>query len=200
MTTGLRRLTLTAHVTSSVGWLGAVGAYLVIAIAAVRSDDSLQIRSSFLTLELLGWRLIVPLALAALATGLVEALGTQWGLFRHWWVAAKFLITLLGTAILLLHMPTVSRIAAAAALGPVDFVKLGAPPMQPVVHASGGVLLLLTATALSIYKPWGRTPHGRRVANDQPASLKTVLIVFAVLAFLAGVIGLHAAGIAPHGH
>ena len=35
MTPGLRKFALTTHVTSSVGWLGAVGAFLALAIAGV---------------------------------------------------------------------------------------------------------------------------------------------------------------------
>jgi hypothetical protein len=29
-------------------------------------------------------------------------------------------------------------------------------------HAAGGLLVLLAATTLSVYKPWGMTPYGRR--------------------------------------
>jgi hypothetical protein len=34
--------------------------------------------------------------------------------------------------------------------------------LQLIVHAAGGLLVLLGTTALSIYKPWGKTPYGRR--------------------------------------
>jgi hypothetical protein len=48
---------------------------------------------------------------------------------------------------------------ARRALAPDDF---GGPRIQLVVHAAGGLLLLVAATALSIYKPWGMTSYGRR--------------------------------------
>jgi hypothetical protein len=35
-----RKLNLTAHVTSSVGWLGAVAAFLALSIAGMASDDA----------------------------------------------------------------------------------------------------------------------------------------------------------------
>ena len=39
--------------------------------------------------------------------------------------------------------------------------------IQLVVHAGGGLLVLLMATALSIYKPWGLTPYGRRKQHER---------------------------------
>jgi hypothetical protein len=98
-------------------------------------------------------------------TGLVQSLGTEWGLFRHYWILAKLLLTVVATVVLLLHMPAVSRmsdVAAGATWSPADLV---APRIQLVVHAAGGLLVLLTATALSIYKPWGRTGFGLRKAT-----------------------------------
>ena len=50
-----------------------------------------MVRAAFLAMESIGWFVIVPLSLAALPTGLVQSLGTEWGLFRHCWMLAKFL-------------------------------------------------------------------------------------------------------------
>ena len=46
----------------------------------------------------------MPLCFASLFSGLVQSLGTEWGLFRHYWVLFKLLINVLPTALLLLHM------------------------------------------------------------------------------------------------
>src|SRR5437763_7261258 len=89
MTPGLRKFALTAHITFSVGWLGAVAAYLAVAIAGLVSRDAQMLRSGFSTMELTGWFVIVPLSFAALLTGLVQSLGTEWGLFRFYWVVVK---------------------------------------------------------------------------------------------------------------
>ncbi len=80
MTPRLRRFALTAHITSSVGWLGAVVAYLALAIAGLNSEDVLTMRAVYLSMELIGWFVIVPFSLAALLTGLVQSLGTPVGL------------------------------------------------------------------------------------------------------------------------
>jgi hypothetical protein len=156
MTPRLRKFVFTAHVIFSVGWLGAVIAYLPIAITSLTNQDGETVRAAYASMQLVGWFAIVPLSLAALLTGLIESLGTEWGLFKYYWVVAKFVLTIGATTVLLLHMPTVSRMAGAAAetTGPTAH---GGSPLQLVVHATGGVLVLLTATALSVYKPWGRT-------------------------------------------
>jgi hypothetical protein len=35
---------------------------------------------------LTAWLVIMPLSVATLVSGLVQALGTTWGLLRHYWV------------------------------------------------------------------------------------------------------------------
>jgi hypothetical protein len=94
MTPNLRKFALTAHIAFSVGWLGAVVAYLAVAIAGLVSQDDQVLHSSYSTMELTGWFVIVPLSLAALLTGLVQSLGTEWGLFRYWWIVEKLVLTL----------------------------------------------------------------------------------------------------------
>jgi hypothetical protein len=108
MTPRLRKFALTAHVTSSVGWLGAVAAFLALAVASLTSQDAQMVRAAYLAMELTAWFVIVPLAFASLLTGLVQSLGTKWGLFRHYWVLAKLLLTVLATIVLLLQMESIS--------------------------------------------------------------------------------------------
>ncbi len=162
MTPRLRKFTLTAHITFSVGWLGAVVAYLPLAIAGLISRDYQMVRAAYLAMELIGWFVIVPFSLAALLTGVIQSLGTQWGLFRHYWILAKFLLTTGATIVLLRHMQAVSRMAGIAAETTLFSGDLQALRIQLVVHAAGGLLVLLAATTLSVYKPWGMTPYGRR--------------------------------------
>jgi hypothetical protein len=167
MTPRLRKFVLTAHITFSVGWLGAVVAYLALAIAALTSRDIQMVRAAYLSMELMGWFVIVPFSLAALLTGLVQSLGTQWGLFRHYWILVKFLLTSAGTLVLLLHMPAVRRMAELAAEATFSSADFRALRIQLVVHAAGGLLVLLATTMLSVYKPWGMTGYGRRKQNER---------------------------------
>src|SRR3954466_2642437 len=105
MPVGVRKFALTAHVTSSIGWLGAVATFLALAIAGLASSNAALVRASYLAMELTGWCVIVPLSLATLLTGLVQSLGTSWGLFRHYWVVAKLVINLFANVVLLMYLP-----------------------------------------------------------------------------------------------
>lgn len=162
MTPRVRKFALTAHVTFSVGWLGAVLAYLPLAIIGLTSPDAQTVRASYISMETIAWFVIVPCCFAALLTGLVQSLGTEWGLFRHYWVLLKFLLTLSATVILLLHIPTITRMSRMAAEMTLPIAGYGAVQRQLVIHATGGLLVLLATTVLSIYKPWGLTPYGLR--------------------------------------
>src|SRR5438128_1957117 len=111
MPPNVRKLALTIHLTSSVGWVGAVVAYLALGVAAATSRDTQTVRAAWIAMDLTGWWAIVPLALASLLTGLIMSLGTPWGLFRHYWVVVSLVLAILCTAVLLLHMPSVSATA-----------------------------------------------------------------------------------------
>ena len=163
----IRKLSLTSHIASSLGWLGAALAYIALAITAITTDEVEVVRSAYPGMEIIGWYVIVPLCLAALVTGVLHALGTEWGLFRHYWIAVKLLLVVLASVVLLAHMPAVSRMAEAAT----ELVEvggdLGAPRMMFVVHAVGGVVVLVGVTVISMFKPWGRTAYGRRVSSAE---------------------------------
>jgi hypothetical protein len=160
----LRKLALTVHLTSSVGWIGAVVAYLALGVAAVTSYDTQTVRAAWTAMELTGWWVIVPLSIAALVTGLVMSLGTRWGLFRHYWVLISLALTVVCTAVLLLHMPTVSAMASLARnANGADLRALGGDLFHPTV----GLVLLLLIAGLNVYKPAGLTPYGWRKQREE---------------------------------
>lgn len=164
VTPGLRKFALTAHLTCSVGWIGAVVAYLALGVSAVTSQDAQTVRAAWIAMELTGWFVIVPLAVAALLTGLVMSLITPWGLFRHYWVLIALVLTVFATAILLLHMPTVSSLAdLARAADGADLGGLGGD----LVHPGLGLVVLLVITGLNLYKPRGLTRYGWRKQQEQ---------------------------------
>jgi hypothetical protein len=161
--TRVRRFALTAHVTASVGWLGAVAGVLALAIAGVTSEDAQTVRAAYIAMDLTGWYVLVPLALASFLTGLVQSLVTNWGLFRHYWVLAKLLINVVATVVLLMYTQTLGSLADMAAettFSGDDLSAVRSP--SPVLHAGVGLLLLLAAVALAVYKPRGMTPYGWR--------------------------------------
>ena len=165
----LRKLALTAHVTSSVGWLGAVAGFLALAIAGLTSRDDQTVRSVYLMLDLIAWYVIIPLCLASVFTGLVSSLSTTWGLFRHYWVLLKILITVPSSLMLLVHMQPISYIAGVAEKTPLSIADLHGLKIQLVVEAGAALLVLIVATALSVYKPKGLTRYGWRMQRQQRA-------------------------------
>lgn len=164
MKPGLRKFALTAHITSSVGWLGAAVGFLAHAIAGLTSQDAQLVRAAYLIMELTGWYVLVPLSLASFATGLIQSFGTKWGLIRHYWVFVKFALTGFATVILLTFMKGFGDLARVALEPGMPANEFGGHQGEasPVVHAGGGLLVLLLAVVLSVYKPWGRTRYGLR--------------------------------------
>ncbi len=119
-------------------------------------------------LEVTGLFVLVPLSFASLLTGLVQSLGTTWGVFKHYWVLCKLLINLLSTIILLMYTQTFRYLAGIAADTTLsDAALLGLRNPSPVLHAGAAVLVLLVATVLSVYKPRGVTPYGWRKQYEQ---------------------------------
>lgn len=162
MSGGLRKVTLTAHVTCSVGWIGAVGAFLALALVGLTSRDALLTRGAYLAMGVTASEVIVPLAFASLITGVVSSLGTSWGLFRYYWIVFKLLITSLSTAVLMMHMRPIDELASAAAHADSFTGALAGPQRLMVIASSLAVVALIIVTALSVYKPRGVTPWGAR--------------------------------------
>lgn len=115
MAPGPRKFALTAHVACSVGSLGGVAAFLALAVAGVTTPDAWMARAAYSAMGVIAWFVVLPLVLGSLLSGLVQALGTPWGLFRHWWVLAKLLLTGVVTIILVLQLEAISQVAVAAA-------------------------------------------------------------------------------------
>jgi hypothetical protein len=145
----------------------AVVAFLALAVAGLTSDDAETVRAAYLVMELIGWYALVPMALASLLTGLVQSLGTTWGLFRHYWVVFKLLINVFATLVLLLYMQTLDYFAGVAAETRLadDLSRLRST--SPLLHAALALLLLLVATTLAAYKPRGPTPYGQRKQRER---------------------------------
>jgi len=137
----MRRLNLLLHVTASAGWWGAVLAFLVLAVAGTAAPHEAACRALVLT----GWGAIVPLAALSSLTGLYMSLAGAWGLFKHWWVLFKVVITLPCSALLLLHLGGLGTCTHGTAT-------------QMTVDAGLALVVLMAPMVLSIYKPRGTTP------------------------------------------
>jgi hypothetical protein len=210
MTPALRKFALTLHVTSSVGWLGSVAGFLALAIAGVTTQDPQMVRSAYLSMHLITWFVIVPFSLAGFLTGLVQSLGTPWGLFRHYWVVTKLLLTTLATIILLVHTQPINRVAAVAAVTTLSTSDLWQLRLQLVGDASAALFVLFATTTLSVYKPWGMTPYGLRKQEEATSAWRPTTnrraapagryVLVAIIGFLLLLVLIHLAGGGLHAH
>jgi hypothetical protein len=159
----VRKLMLTVHVGSSVGWLGAIVAYIALNGAAMAGQDEQVVRAAYLMMEPVAWYAVVPLAVASLLTGIIQALGSPWGLFRHYWVLVSLVLTVFAAAVLLLHLPAIDDMADMAADQSAELGSLDGD----VFHSVGGLVVLLVPLVLNIYKPRGLTRYGWRAYQRQ---------------------------------
>lgn len=153
----LRKFALSVHLTLSIGWIGAVVAYLTLVASAWTASDPGTVLAAWVGMEVIGWYAIVPLAVGALATGIVMGVGTHWGIVRHYWVVFSLVLTVVSIAVLIGHMPAVSSTAAAVSGG----ANAGRAALYgEFLHAGGGLVVLLVIVGLNVYKPRGLTRFG----------------------------------------
>jgi len=165
MAPGPRKVALTIHVASSVGWSGAIVAFIGLVLLGLTTPDAATVRGVYLVMEPTAWTVLLPLAVVSLITGIVQALGTTWGLLRHYWVLTKLAITAFATAFLLIYTKTFAAMAVVAADPDAALETVRNP--SPGVHGILALLLVLTATVLSIFKPRGLTRYGWRQQREQ---------------------------------
>ncbi|MCA1559932.1 MAG: DUF2269 domain-containing protein [Acidobacteria bacterium] len=175
-------------------------AFLALAVIGFTSDDELTVRGAYLVMAPAAWFVLVPLAHASLLSGIALSLGTTWGLFRHYWVVLKLLITVFATVILLIYMGTFRQMAGVAADPVVDLSVVR--NASPIVHAILALVLLLVATVLGIYKPFGMTAYGTGKQPDQrqafspaasrPQAPRTAAPHTALWVYVAGIIAIAA--------
>jgi hypothetical protein len=138
---------LTAHILTSVGWFGIAVVVAFSGLAAAAASDPSFTTAMYRLMETAPW-LTIPMGVASIGTGAVLGLGTVYGLFRQWWVVAKSVIAV---AVVMTDALLVTRVARHA----VD-TGLTSPPLYGATIAH--VVLLATATGLSVFKPRRRTP------------------------------------------
>ncbi|MGH3831543.1 MAG: hypothetical protein ACRDRS_14050 [Pseudonocardiaceae bacterium] len=156
----VRAVVLTVHVVMSVGWLGIDGALVALEVTGLSTVHPAARAGMATATAVIACWVLVPVVFFALFSGLVLALSTHWGLARHWWVLVKSgIAAVLVAAGLVFLVPALPAILAGG----------GAPATMPtLIERLVAMVLLLAATGLSVIKPWGRTPRGRRVRTRPP--------------------------------
>jgi hypothetical protein len=158
LTPNTRRVVLVAHILGGVGWFGSVAAYLCLSLTGLLTLDPKLAQACYLAMDVIGWRVVVPLSGLVVLAGLTQAAGTAWGLARHWWVFLKLLMTILAAGALLMHMRPTTVLAAAARAGVLNDPELRGLQLELVLAPSLAILLLGFNAALGVVKPKGLTP------------------------------------------
>lgn len=166
MTPGLRKLTLAAHLTVSVGWIGAVAAYLALDLLVALGRDPQVLVSGYVGMDRIMRYVIVPLAIASLLTGILISVGTTWGLFRHYWVVISLTMTTFAAVVVLREMRVVGSLAEVAT-DPGTSVQALEALGGTLVHSVGGMVVLLVVLVLNVFKPRGMTRFGHRAARRE---------------------------------
>jgi hypothetical protein len=174
MTPRMSKAMLTLHIIFSVGWIGAVVVFLVFSIVALTNEDNQLVRSSLIAMELSAWFAIVPFSLTSLCTGVVQAIGTKWGLFKHYWIILKLFLTLGSTILLILHLQPIVFLANLAT----DISFSNAQHVEQIINliAKTGlaILVLVAITTISIFKPWGKVQFRKSNNNNMILQLQKI--------------------------
>jgi uncharacterized membrane protein len=161
----LRKLALAVHLSVSVGWVGAAAAYLTLDLVAATAEAPPSLRAAYVAMGWVAGNVIVPLAIASLATGVLVSVTTPWGLFRHYWVVISLVMTIVAVAVLLVEMRVIGRLSEIAEDPATPTEQLRAQP-STLVHSIGGLVVLLVVLFLNVYKPRGLTRYGWRKQRE----------------------------------
>ncbi|GAP99996.1 DUF2269 family protein [Leptolyngbya sp. NIES-2104] len=155
-----RNWLLSLHIASGGLWFGTALCSVVLALSFRSLNDGDGIYGINTARNLLGEFVIVPSAILSVVTGALLCAFTNWGFFKHFWVMAKQLVTLIlivvGSVWLgpwTKEMTAISEVARSQALQNPSYLSL-----QSVVAIGGALqtLALLIIIAISTVKPWGK--------------------------------------------
>ncbi|GEM49539.1 hypothetical protein [Deinococcus cellulosilyticus] len=153
-----RKLLLTLHISTSVSWLGVAAGFFALTVAG-QQDPALNV---YPALNTLSRTVLFPLSVLTLTTGILQALLTPWGLWKHYWVVFKLFFTLIAALVMWNEMTTIAMLSGMATTGTQaqGLHQQGLAGLS--VHSGVGALLLLGINLLSVLKPRGETGWGRR--------------------------------------
>ena len=164
----IRKLVLTIHVVVSVGWIGIEAGLLALGLTGLYTRDPEVLRAAYIAIGLFGGIFVVPASIGTLVTGVLLSVGTPWGLFRHYWIVAKFVVTVAlvagGIFVLNQKLQEAAARVSGVPINTLTSADVGTLRFQIIAAVSVALLLLVTATTLSVYKPWGKTWFGQRKA------------------------------------
>lgn len=158
MSQHLRKFILTIHVGTSVGWLGAAIAMFVLTISAIVTHDPELRHAAYTFMHIYDLAIMIPLGYLSFITGILLSLGTNWRLFKYYWIVIKLILTTLVLIFAGVFTQTWVREAINATTNGGDSGVLG---VHLLVNAIAFSIVFWSTTALSTYKPWGKITDAR---------------------------------------
>lgn len=156
-----RKFLLAVHVIFSIAWIGVSSCMVVLSLMGLSFDDPRMVEAIYQALKIFDLTVITITSFTSVASGILLACYTPWGLFKHWWVIIKLVLSLIVFvfAFTLTHPAVLSALETAHAhtvSGPLDVSEDGVPLaiLSPVLCS-----MLLIAAILSFAKPWGTVRH-----------------------------------------
>lgn len=194
MKASFRKMMLTTHITFSIGWFGAVAVFLALAITGLSTQNSQTARAACIALKLSTWLVVVPFCIASLITGIIQGLGTKWGLFKHYWIIVKLVLTLAMTILLWLHLEPINYLASVANQTSFSNTEQTNSFIQLISKAGAALLVLIAIITISKYKPWGKVGVTKfKTSALTNVNWKRILMVVGICLFI-GMIVIHLFG------
>lgn len=167
LSSSYRKLVLTLHMITTMGWLGSAAAYIPIAANVLTNQDTSFVQSAIQIMVLIANFIVVPMAFVSLLTGIALSLGSRWGLFRHYWILFKLVLTVIALFMLVAYTQALGQMAAIAVQRTLSSndISILKDPIH-LLHSSGGLFVVLLATVMSVYKPKGMTKYGWRKQQE----------------------------------
>lgn len=163
----LRKFALVMHITFTVGWFGAIAGFLALAITGYVHQNDQLVRSSYIGMGIITEYILIPFSFVSILSGVISSVGTNWGLFRHYWVVIKLVLTVAATGILLLHSKPIDFLATLATEAVISGNDHNQLRLQLIVNAGAALVVLFIALILGVYKPKGITKFGHKKILEQ---------------------------------
>ena len=148
------------HLLFVCGWVGGAASLIIMRAANGSLLGGPDLHGLNVAIKTVDDLIIIPSALGSLFTGLAFSLLTSWGFFRHWWVAVKWVLTVVAILFGSFFLgPWVNGMTAfTAAQGGGAALTEIYQQYDKLNFAFGSVQLVTLAFMLviSYRKPWGK--------------------------------------------
>lgn len=157
---------LSAHVAFAALWTGTVLSMFLLALRNQHSANAAVLQALNSAINLLDDYVVIPSAIGSLLTGTLLCWLTIWGFFKHYWVIAKWIATVVlivfGTFWLFPWANAATAISEAQRLQALENPIYSFDAKGVLIGTIVQVVCLMVIIAVSLLKPWGR-----RIVKEQ---------------------------------